>query len=529
MQGFTGALTVGIQQALIGINSSIQSMQMSFNAAMQQAQVSVSNLVTSMGQISTQLANNIPSTASSAGSAFDTITSTMGGVGTAISTAADATSLLKDGFVKTGKDGATEFSKIRKGISQACPALGSFSSIFGGLGGAFGIAALPIGIFIGALAMIIAQTPELREIFGKVLVQAIGGIMTALLPVCPVLQQLAIMFISQLLPPFSQFITMLGVILPPIIAIILNAIIALMPLIIQIANTLAQILITAISNLITIIQMVVTNFMALWEYLSTNIIPIFTAIGETISSFATEAFNAISGFLTGAQEAISTGLDIILSFFSNGWETCKSVVTNAWTFISQSLYDAWQNISITVSNGISSVIDYVSGLPSQMLETLGNVGGLLTNAGRQIIDGFLVGLQESWERVKGFVSSVGEWIAAHKGPKSYDLALLVPHGGWIMSGLQHGLEIGFPSVQDTVSNMANQLAHDFGELNTKISMDIDGLENHLPKNAVNNQPLANMYSFSVAGIDIAVDTLEKRSALEMLMQPILAQHRMGVA
>jgi len=34
---------------------------------------------------------------------------------------------------------------------------------------------------------------------------------------------------------------------------------------------------------------------------------------------------------------------------------------------------------------------------------------------------------------------MGSWIASHKGPKEYDLKLLVPNGGWIMQGLMNGL------------------------------------------------------------------------------------------
>ncbi|MDQ1053170.1 phage-related minor tail protein [Arthrobacter sp. SORGH_AS 212] len=104
------------------------------------------------------------------------------------------------------------------------------------------------------------------------------------------------------------------------------------------------------------------------------------------------------------------------------------------------------------------LVSWVRGLPGMVLGALGNLGGLLVNAGQQIISGFLSGLQAGFESVKNFVGGIGQWIADHKGPKAYDLALLVPAGGWIMDGLETGIRRSMPSLKSTLGDVSATIA-----------------------------------------------------------------------
>ena len=83
----------------------------------------------------------------------------------------------------------------------------------------------------------------------------------------------------------------------------------------------------------------------------------------------------------------------------------------------------------------------------------------LDAAGSATMHGFLRGLRSAWGDVKSFVSGVGPWIKAHKGPIAYDRKLLVPAGGAIMGGLNEGLSKGFTGVMSNVSSMAGNIAN----------------------------------------------------------------------
>lgn len=100
---------------------------------------------------------------------------------------------------------------------------------------------------------------------------------------------------------------------------------------------------------------------------------------------------------------------------------------------------------------------WFAGLPQRLLDALGDVGSFLVDAGSNIINGFWNGLKSKWDEVTGWVSGIGDWIAEHKGPKSYDLGLLVDNGKWIMQSLQTGLEKGLPPVEDTLRDITDSI------------------------------------------------------------------------
>lgn len=103
----------------------------------------------------------------------------------------------------------------------------------------------------------------------------------------------------------------------------------------------------------------------------------------------------------------------------------------------------FQSAADGARNTWNNVVDWFSGLPGRILNALGNVGSILVNAGSSIIDGFLSGLKGAWGKVTGFIGGIGDWIAEHKGPISYDRKLLIPHGKAIMSGFAQGIDAGF--------------------------------------------------------------------------------------
>lgn len=60
------------------------------------------------------------------------------------------------------------------------------------------------------------------------------------------------------------------------------------------------------------------------------------------------------------------------------------------------------------------------------------------------------------QRDPGWISGIGDWISAHKGPISYDRRLLIPHGKAIMTGFAQGLNNGFDNSVETAIGRANR-------------------------------------------------------------------------
>jgi phage-related protein len=100
---------------------------------------------------------------------------------------------------------------------------------------------------------------------------------------------------------------------------------------------------------------------------------------------------------------------------------------------------------------------------------------LLTEAGADIMDGFMRGLERGWESGREFFLNITDWIQSNKGPKQKDLNLLVPAGNWIMGGLRSGLEDAFRrDVMPFVESMADEMERGFGDPMLMASTGIDG-------------------------------------------------------
>lgn len=193
-------------------------------------------------------------------------------------------------------------------------------------------------------------------------------------------------------------------------------------------------------------------------------------IGSAVVNFAVSMWNAIPGVWNSIWNGIT-------SFFSNAWHGLLSTaisigssivnfVSNLWNSIPGLWSSAWNGIkSLVISamtgmwNGVkeigSSMLDWFRQLPQNIINMFSNAGNWLVNAGKNIINGFLNGLKSAFTDVQSWVGGIGDWIAEHKGPRAYDLRLLVPAGGWIMDGLQTGLKGAMPELERTMRDITN--------------------------------------------------------------------------
>ncbi|WPM94265.1 tail length tape measure protein [Arthrobacter phage Marchesin] len=158
-----------------------------------------------------------------------------------------------------------------------------------------------------------------------------------------------------------------------------------------------------------------------------------------IVSFASGIWNGFVGWITGIPGRILSGLSAIGNLIG---------IVGGWI----------GGVKDAAVGKFLELVGWVGGLPGRITGALGNLGSLLVGAGQQIIDGFLRGLQNAFRSVQDFVGGIGEWIKNNKGPKAYDLKLLVPAGGWIMSGLGAGLAAGIPGLRRTLRGVSAEIA-----------------------------------------------------------------------
>lgn len=200
-----------------------------------------------------------------------------------------------------------------------------------------------------------------------------------------------------------------------------------------------------INNSARTIGTAVVNFaVSMW-----NAIPgVWNSIWNGITSFFSNAWNGL------LSTAISIGSSIV-SFVSNLWNSIPGLWSSAWNGIKSLVISAMTGMWNGVKEIGSSMLDWFRQLPQSIINMFSNAGSWLVNAGKNIINGFLNGLKSAFTDVQSWVGGIGGWIAEHKGPRAYDLRLLVPAGGWIMDGLQTGLKGAMPELERTMRDITN--------------------------------------------------------------------------
>ena len=212
---------------------------------------------------------------------------------------------------------------------------------------------------------------------------------------------------------------------------------------------------------VTAIGILIGAFMALWTT-NEGFRNFVTQCWETIKAKAEEVFGKLCEFFT---VTVPNAIQDMQSWFQQlpgkiaAWlENAKTKVGEFANGVKTKAIEAGKNFLNGIKVGFESAVRFVASIPHKILSAIGNVGNLLVNAGKSIIDGFLQGLKSAFGKVQDFVGGIGDWIVSHKGPPSYDAVMLTKNGELIMRGLLDGMTRGWGDVEDFVKSRNTALS-----------------------------------------------------------------------
>nr|DAU93378.1 MAG TPA: minor tail protein [Caudoviricetes sp.] len=399
----------------------------------------------------------------------------------------------------TGLLGAAGLGGALSGLSGV-PVIGGLLSKFGGVLSGLGG---PVTLVIGALAGLIATSPQLRSEFGtmlqnvfvslqqafQMLQPSIQTLMTALSQLAAAVMPVITNLVGQIIPLLTPIIsTLVGALVPAIqgiltvvttviqaitpaiqgvqpvvtavVAAITAVIQALMPVISQISSLITDV-VAAITPVIQGLEPLVTTVVQAITSVIQTLVPVIQALAPLVSTIISAIVGFISSTLLPTVQAMLPFIQGVISGIASVVSGIVNVIQGVINLVTGLIHgnwqQAWNGFSQIVHGVVQGVLGFLGGIGNAIMGVFAGAGAWLWNAGASIINGLLNGLRSAFGRVKSFVSGIGDWIVRHKGPLSYDKVMLKPAGLAIMQGFDKSLKAGWKDVQRTVNGMNAQI------------------------------------------------------------------------
>jgi hypothetical protein len=204
----------------------------------------------------------------------------------------------------------------------------------------------------------------------------------------------------------------------------------------------------------------------LTEFYNTNkswLLPVIKALGVAIAVFliapmvvmaATitagifiiKAWIAIFQALTDAIRAVWQWLlnlkDTIFSFFKGAASWLVNTGKDLIGGLLAGIQFVWNNAS-----------NWLRGIPGYITGAVGNLWGILWDAGWHALNSLWEGMKNVWDKVANWLGGIGNWIKRIKGPLDKDKVMLLDEGKAIMQGFNKGIQIAYRDVEKTLAGI----------------------------------------------------------------------------
>lgn len=191
----------------------------------------------------------------------------------------------------------------------------------------------------------------------------------------------------------------------------------------------------------------------LWQSFQDNFGLIYLVVVfyfETIKNVVTTALNVV-------RDIFRIVMAVIHGDWSEAWAGIKQLASDVWDGIVTDIGLKLGYARDVVVYGLAVIVGWFKGLAGRALDAIGDLSGVLRDAGVQIITGLWDGMKSKWDDVKRWLGGLAGQIKRIKGPIDVDRQMLVPEAKAIMQGFQGGLLAGWKPVERTLAGFSAKM------------------------------------------------------------------------
>ncbi|MCT2594228.1 hypothetical protein LHJ74_30710 [Streptomyces sp. N2-109] len=334
-------------------------------------------------------------------------------------------------------------------VSMLGTALGPILVVIGELFGQL------IEVLSAALMPVLEQLPTiLQPILDAftTLVPILGDVIAQLIEaLAPALQSIGEL-LAVLMVALEPLITALGELLVKALEAAMPAIEALMPLITKLTDIMADLMASAIMNVvIPAIEVLVALLSGDFKGAIEATEDLLNGIGR----YFKDVFESMTKIVKKASDLIIGSLAWMAS---KAWEWMGQMGTWLWEKATSGMSD----VSEAIKSGVSDAVDWLAELPGKSVKALGDLSMKLYSAGSKLIGGFVDGIKGAIGGVKDTLTGLTGDLTSWKGPETLDARILTPAGELVIDGFITGLRKRVPDLKSMLGGLTMDIPEMLG-------------------------------------------------------------------
>lgn len=190
-------------------------------------------------------------------------------------------------------------------------------------------------------------------------------------------------------------------------------------------------------TLVPVLTQVATKFKEWWPTIQAVIVVVAKLVAKAVELWASIQGKLLPILIRVGGYLLRTFVPIWLNVVSTIVKAIGRVVA-----FGKAMSDGGKkagDLAVGVAATILKILGWMKALPGAIKTKLGEMGSVLYESGKSVIQGFWNGLKSKWDDVENWFGGVTSKIPKLKGPPARDRVLLRPAGRLVMEGFEDGL------------------------------------------------------------------------------------------